>query len=468
MIDRTFVIPLHSNMPDSRMQPDSARQLVRAWNMPDSRAVPLLLLLHVALGPALIFAPSLGLLHLGIVALMGIWWSALSPRAENVAWVCAYITGAEVMWRMAGAAFFWEFGKYSVIAFLLLTMIRTGRFNGAFLPFLFFILLLPSSVLPTINMGTEDLRKQLSFNLSGPLALAVCTWFFWQASFTAEQVQRIFLAFICPLVSTASLVLFGILSSSKLSFNNSSNFATSGGYGPNQVSAALGLGALAAFLWLFHKNVSRALKATLLATAVFLLAQSALTFSRGGIYAAGASAILASLYLIRDRRLRAQFALGATAIFLVLNFLVLPQLDQFTTGALSKRLADTRMSGRDKIIMDDLEVFNDNMLFGVGPGQAKMHRQSHKKTAAHTEFSRLLAEHGLFGLAALALMLSLAWRHFRRAQTAHAKAIVVALTVWSFLSMASVAMRTVAPAFLFGLAAALFLFEEENSNQAQS
>ncbi|MGH9801386.1 MAG: O-antigen ligase family protein, partial [Blastocatellia bacterium] len=398
-MDRTFVIPLNPNM-HGQPRPHH-QQLMQVWGIPDSKIVPALLLLHVALGPVLFFFPAVAALHLGIVILIGVWWSVLSPKSENVAWICAYITGAEVMWRMADTPIFWEFGKYSVIAFLLLTMIRTGRLSGAFLPFLFFVLLLPSSILPTVNMGTEDLRKQLSFNLSGPLALAVCAWFFWQITVSAEQLQRMFLALICPIVSTASIALFGILSSSGLSFNNSSNFATSGGYGPNQVSGVLGLGALVAFLWVFNKTISRALKITLLATAVFLIAQSALTFSRGGLYAAAASAILASLYLIRDRRLRAQFALGAAAIFIVVNFVVLPQLDQFTTGALSKRFTDTRMSGRDKIIMDDLEVFNEHILFGVGPGQARLYRQGHNKAAAHTEFSRLLAEHGVFGLAAL-------------------------------------------------------------------
>ncbi|MDQ3010057.1 MAG: hypothetical protein M3X11_05070, partial [Acidobacteriota bacterium] len=285
MIDRTFATPLNPNLPGSGVQPRQSQQhLMRVWGIPDSKVVPALLLLHAALGPLLVFSPAVAALHVGVVTLLGVWWSALSPRTERVIWICAYITGAEVMWRMAGAPIFWEFGKYSIIAFLLLTMIRTGRFNGAFLPFLFFALLLPSSILPTVNMGTEDLRKQISFNLSGPLALAVCTWFFWQVTFSVEQLQRMFLALICPIISIASIALFGILANAKLSFNNSSNFATSGGYGPNQVSAILGLGALAAFLWIFNKGLSRAVKITLLVTAVFLLAQSALTFSRGGLY----------------------------------------------------------------------------------------------------------------------------------------------------------------------------------------
>lgn len=463
MIDRTFVTPLNPNLPGNRhtlhpMQPP----LVRVLNLSDAKAIPILLALHALLGLLLMVSPIVAALHMGIITLLGVWWAVLSPRTEHVTWICAYIVGAEVLWRMMGVTFFWEYGKYSIIAFLLLLMIRTGRLSGVFFPFLFFALLLPSSVLPTVNMGSEELRQQISFNLSGPLALAVCTWFFWQITLTVEDLQRMFLAFICPIVSIASIVLVGILVNSNLSFNNSSNFATSGGYGPNQVSAVLGLGALAAFLWIFNKNVARSLKITLLITLLFLIVQSALTFSRGGLYAAGAAAILASLYLIRDRRLRMQFVLGSVAVFAVVNFLVLPQLDEFTTGALSKRFSDTRMSGRDRIIMDDLEVFNEHLLFGVGPGQAKHFREGHNKAAAHTEFSRLLAEHGIFGLAALLLMLGLTIRHFRRAQTPQAKAIVVALTVWSFLSMASVAMRTVAPAFLFGLAAAMFVFPEQD------
>lgn len=472
MIDRTFVTPLNPNLHGNRLQSGSAHQkLVRALGLPDSKAIPVLLLLHAVLGPLFLASSTLAALHMGVIALLGIWWSALSPKTEHLTWLCAYVVGSEVLWRMVGVTIFWEFGKYSIIVFLLVVMIRTGKWNGVFLPFLFFALLLPSSVLPTANMDTEELRKQISFNLSGPLALAVCTCFFWQMTFSVEQLQRMFLALMCPIVSIASIALFGILANAKLSFNNSSNFATSGGYGPNQVSAVLGLGALAAFLWVFNKNVTRSLKITLLVTAVVLMAQSALTFSRGGLYAAAAAAILASFYLIRDRRLRAQFALGAVALFVIVNFLVLPQLDQFTTGALSKRFSDTRMSGRDRIIMDDLEVFNEHMLFGVGPGQAKVYRQGHNQAAAHTEFSRLLAEHGVFGLAALLLMIGLALRHFRRAHTPQAKAIVVALTIWSFLSMASVAMRTVAPAFLFGLSAAMFLLpgqEEEQTDPSAS
>lgn len=472
-MDRSFVTPLNQNLAGSRLQPQHShyqpsQPWLQMWGFSDSKAVPALLLLHMALGPLMFFSTTLALVHVGIITLFGVWWSALSPNRENVAWLCAYIVGVEVLWRMAGAYMFWEYGKYSIIAFMLLTMIRSGRFGGIVLPFLFFALLLPSSVLPTINMESEELRKQISFNLSGPLALAVCTWFFSQISISAAQLQRIFLAFICPIVSIASVTLFGILSSSKLSFNNSSNFATSGGYGPNQVSTILGLGALAGFLWMFNKEISRRLKITLLVAVLFMTVQSALTFSRGGIYGAGAAAILAALYLIRDRRLRAQFFTGAAAVFLLVNFVVLPQLDQFTTGALSKRFSDTKMSGRDQIILSDLEVFNDNMLFGVGPGQAKNFRSNHKKAAAHTEFSRLLAEHGIFGLAALLLMIGLALRHFRQAQTDQAKAIVVALTVWSFLTMASGAMRTVSPAFLFGLSAATFIFADQNEPQSSA
>lgn len=450
---KTIITPIAPRLSQQRAaHPTSLRAL------PETLVIPVLLVAHLLLGPLLVFAPVLTGLHVLSVLALGVWWAILSPRTERVLYICAYITGAEVLWRMADSPLFWEFGKYAVIGLLLLTALRSNRLRGPVLPLIFFALLLPSTVLPLANLDSTELRKQVSFNLSGPLALAVCTWFFAQTALTGVLLRRMFLSLVLPIVSIGALTLTGILSAKELSFNNSSNFATSGGFGPNQVSAVLGFGALLIFLWLFDKEQSRGLKLTMIAVMLFLMAQSALTFSRGGLYAAGASALVAAYFLVRDRRTRLRLAVGLGVLLVVVNFALLPVLDQFTGGALTKRFADTKLSGRDQIVLSDLQVFYDHMIFGVGPGQARQYREGHNKAAAHTEFSRLLAEHGLFGLTALILMLVLALRHFLNAQTPEAKAAVAALTLWSFLCMASVAMRTVAPAFTFGLAAALMLF----------
>ena len=62
------------------------------------------------------------------------------------------------------------------------------------------------------------------------------------------------------------------------------------------------------------------------------------------------------------------------------------------------------LSGRAEIYKIDLAIFQDYLLSGVGPGNATQLRHIYgygKIISAHTEFSRMLAEHGLLGLFSL-------------------------------------------------------------------
>jgi O-antigen ligase len=110
--------------------------------------------------------------------------------------------------------------------------------------------------------------------------------------------------------------------------------------------------------------------------------------------------------------------------------------------------------------MADIEIWRDNPLFGVGPGMAKGMRGLYYSRAgtnsAHTEFTRLLSEHGLLGVSALLLLLWMGARNLLRARTTKGKALVGSMMAWSCLYMLNAAMRLVAPAFTFGLMFATF------------
>src|SRR5690606_31754763 len=56
-------------------------------------------------------------------------------------------------------------------------------------------------------------------------------------------------------------------------------------------------------------------------------------------------------------------------------------------------------SGRYDIFLSDLQIWTDNFILGVGPGESPNMREgaSQFKLLAHVEMSRLLSEHGLFG-----------------------------------------------------------------------
>jgi len=78
---------------------------------------------------------------------------------------------------------------------------------------------------------------------------------------------------------------------------------------------------------------------------------------------------------------------------------------------------EASLSGRAKIMALDLEIFRDNFLMGVGPGAARDLRWKYgygTVVGAHSEFTRMLAEHGLFGLISLLSILILSLKEYQR------------------------------------------------------
>ena len=326
-------------------------------------------------------------------------------------------------------------------------------------PVLFFALLLPAALL-TISYGNfETIRKQLSFNLSGPLALAVCVAFFSRVQLTAVQVQRMVITFLGPLTGALSICVFSLSTAENLTFTTESSKVASGGFGPNQVSSAFGFGVLVAFLLVAFVLApkQRELKWLISGLAIWLAAQSALTFSRSGLYLAAGSAVVAACVGLRSARIRATLLAMAGLFYVVGDYVVAPRLDAFTGGMLSKRFADPTLTGRESIMRADLAIWMKHPLFGVGPGMARTHRAEYfRAIAAHTELTRLVAEHGLLGLAALGMLCVSGWQALRRTKSLRWKAVVASMLAFALLYMAGNAMRLVLPSFAFGLAFASF------------
>jgi O-antigen ligase len=426
-----------------QIQATSRRQLLR---------VATFFAAHALLGLMIYRYKSLATLHAFVTLALGLRW-ALAGRKQlhRVAYVGAYIVGAEVLWRMSNAVVFYEIGKYGVAAIFIVSLLRNRQLKGPALPLVYFLLLLPSAALTISENDWTDARMMLSFNLAGPLALMVSTWFFSHIKLSQEQLQSLFLTLVCPLISVASVTLFGTISNSDIRFTGESNLATSGGFGPNQVSASLGLGVFVALFCILRFKISSGLKILLFGAMCFLAVQSALTFSRGGLYNAAGAILIGSFYLLRDARARIQFILAAVLI-LAAVFIILPRLDNFTGGTLSSRFEDASLTNRGDIIWLDLQIWADHPILGVGPGLAKEYRQDlGLRASAHTEFTRLLAEHGTLGFAAILALIFTIVSNMKRVRTVKDKATVAATMGWSLLFMLNAGMRLVAPAFIFGL-----------------
>ena len=89
---------------------------------------------------------------------------------------------------------------------------------------------------------------------------------------------------------------------------------------------------------------------------------------------------------------------------------------------------------------------------GVG-GSLLYHEQHGNAVTAHTEFSRLLAEHGIFGLIALLILSGmLISAYFYQRNSTTGQALTAAFAAWAGFTMVQSAMRFVAVSLAIGLA----------------
>ena len=415
---------------------------------------------HVVLGLLMHQYRVIGTFHAWGTLLIGVVWAINGRSIHRIAYLVAYVAGAEVLWRMTNAGVVWEFGKYATALILLLAIqfVRVRRRPSPAL--LCFALLVPSVLLTVSGSTLERIRHDVSFNMSGPLALAVAIAFFARVRLSREQLQWLIVWSLAPIMATLAVAISGVSSLKILQSVTESASSMTGGFGPNQVSTILGFGALIAFAaaTIFLQRRQRILRWCMIAIAIALAGYSAITLSRSGIYLATGSGLVASLTLLRDRRSRLILLSTVGIVFLIGTYVVFPFLDSATGGALSRRFSDTGLTGRDVIMRSDLRIWWEHPLLGVGPGRAAAERVGvmGRGAAAHTEFTRLLAEHGLLGAAAMLAVVSALWRRFRLTHTPRFRALILALFTFSALYMTTTGMRTVLPAFALGLAFSRF------------
>lgn len=414
------------------------------------------ILAHIVLALLVRQSPQLATAHVYLTLGVGVLW-ALSRPSTYAAYAAAYVVGAEVFWRMTNASFFWEGGKYAVTLILALSLLHHREKRIPVLPLFYFLLLLPSALLTIDQTSLSDARELISFNLSGPLSLFVSAWFFSTQKLSKPQLQTLLLAIVAPILTTAAYAILGTLSLEQIRWVTESMYVTSGGFGPNQVSTIMGLGVLVIWLLLLTGRVTSVQRWTLIAVGIALLVQGLLTFSRGGMLSAVVSIAVVSLHAVRDQKQRLRLTLATLASIPFLAFIVLPALNDFTQGFLEQRFTDVNLTNRDMLLQLELQLFEENPIFGVGPGMGGIIRNS----ASHTEFTRLLAEHGMLGIMSLGLLLTTALQIYFREARLLWRGVRGSLFIWPLLVMTNAAMRLVSVSFAFGLAFAQIELDDE-------
>lgn len=381
---------------------------------------------------------------------------AFLGRYVPLAMVALVYSGlCDVLWRATGAKVPWEASKYLVIVVSVATVIRLIRRPGRLVaPLAFIGCLIPAALATFAQIRPGTARDDVAFTLLGSVALVASAVLCRQIVVDRAEMRGLLWWALSPCVSIGAIATWGTIHAGSIEFGNESMFVTAGGFGPNQVSTMLGLGTLISVaLMICGSSGRRALVAAV--TGLALVAQSLLTLSRGGIYAFALAAIamFAASLLFSGNRSRSFMILVGGGLLALFAF---TWAQGFSGGAVENRFAQDD-SGRGRVVATEMALFREFPVFGVGAGQAPAKRNLVDPTetfhASHNEFSRLLAEHGLFGVAAIGLLALMAVQAFSRGISTTNRAVTAGFVVWSAASMSHSATRLAATGLVFGLAA---------------
>ncbi len=151
--------------------------------------------------------------------------------------------------------------------------------------------------------------------------------------------------------------------------------------------------------------------------------------------------------------------LGLYIIFRVANNLtdgnLLLRYSGETQGTMlgsKEKTADVLVSGRLSILEEDFLLWLAHPLTGVGAASSRFLRDRTQFALPHIELSRLLAEHGLFGLLFFIVLLTVFRKAYKGLSNNANKGIFVSLVAVALLTTFHAAMRTYLSPILFILA----------------
>lgn len=401
-------------------------------------------------------------LALVIYFLGRIVFSSDALKVQEVLLACAYFTGAEVLFRMTKGGISYEASKYLVIIFMLLGMFLKGISGKGYPYFLYLILLVPSIIVSSVTISyTANFRTGVAFVLSGPVCLGIAALFCYDRKVTQKQLYQILMYLSLPLISmTTYLFLYNPSIKDTLS-GTASNAASSGGFGPNQVSTALGLGIFMMVVRIFLKSPTMFLKILNIVILGAMTFRAIVTFSRGGVFAAiiVVMAFLAAIFYRSTLRQKNQI-IGSFLLFFVAIIVTWTISSNQTMGLIDKRYANQDALGRDKedittgrlvLFLEELEGFVQSPVLGIGAGKVTDNRvqKTGKKVPSHNEVGRLLSEHGMFGIIILMILIIKPFTY--RANNKRNYFFYAFLAFW-FATINHSGMRIAAPSLLYALA----------------
>lgn len=422
-----------------------------------------LLLLHVLIGFVLFLFKPFSFIYSHGVILIGLLWVFRNRNiGEEALLVCAYIVGSELLVKMTKGYFIWEYAKYAIIIILLLGMYFRGISKNAIPYWIFLLLLVPGIIIGIYELaGEERIRQSIIFNILGPITLVISSLYCYQRPISLEKLMQVLLFMALPIVSSMVYSILYTPDMKEIMIHTGSNFATSGGYGPNQVATFFGMGMFVFFVRILFSSPNFILLLINLSVTLLLAYRALITFSRGGLIT-GIIIILFFLLFTYFKgnsivrvKVSSLFILLGIGLFSIWLYSIL-----LTGGLIEKRYKnqdalgrekESVFTGREKILRGELALFLEKPILGGGVGVGTKYREEHfdQNIASHNEISRMLAEHGLLGI--IGLMILGFTPLILYAENRHHFFLLSFMLFW-FLTLNHTAMRVAMPAFVYSLA----------------
>ncbi len=392
-------------------------------------------------------------------------------RPRFIAEIIIYFASFEALGRLAGSDPYipYELGKYILLFLCPLGIVLSRKSSGkGMIGLIILILSIPAILFDESGQVTFN---DIKFNILGLLNLGVAIWFFSSLSIPLKTLINWSKLMVFPIVSVLIFTIIRTPDLDEVEFTLGANFATAGGFGSNQVSTILGLGVFVfAVAILLNYRISGIKWVDAAILGLFTI-QGLLTFSRGGMIGGFIGVFVVMFYLtklsIKERRkLRIPnfkkyiLPLGILLIVVVVasnaitgGMLLLRYMGE-TQGTLAGS-ADKNLNkittNRSDIFLEDVDLFLDHTMLGVGVGASTYLRNEYKGYAPHVELSRLIAEHGILGLIIFSLFILLLFINKARAPESISKGIILAMFLIGLLATFHSATRTYITPLLIGI-----------------
>ncbi|MDI5898188.1 O-antigen ligase family protein [Flavobacterium yafengii] len=421
-----------------------------------------LILLHVVIGALGFFLPFTTKIYGYSIFILGVYYIIKTQNRNNEALVvAAYVVGSEVFLRMTGGNPLYEISKYGVMVFILLGMYYSGFSKGAAPYWIFLLLLVPSVVISTFALNFDtNIRKAIAFNISGPVCLGLASLYTFRRKISLTEMNQILFSMGLPILSCMVYLTLYTPNVRDVVTSTQSNFATSGGYGPNQVATVLGLGMFIFFSRVILDSRTKFQMAINLIIALNITYRGMLTFSRGGMITGFLMIVLLLVFLYLKSNFGGRVKLNYIVVLLVLAIFATWTYTSFQTrGLIDKRYAnqdaagrvkESQFTGREDVAKDEINTFLKNPIFGVGVGKGAEIREDETgiKVLSHDEITRMLAEHGFLGILALLILFFTPLVLYLENKF---NMFLLCFVAFWFLTINHAAMRTAAPAFVYSL-----------------